>query len=82
MLYENNNAPQSKLIPLPYETINLLKDWLGINGDGRLRCYIAASIVDQTVIDDLKTILFEEVVNQTGHETTKRAVKKYITSNE
>lgn len=81
--YYKNFATQAQLVPIKAQTLEFMKAWLGLKGNGYLEGngYLQKTISDTKVLGDLKTLALRAVAGQQGYEATKKAVTDFIAGN-
>lgn len=74
---------QAELVPIKAATLEYMKSWLGLKGNGALEGngYLQKTISDPKVLGELKNFALRAVAGQQGYEATKSAVKSFIDGN-
>lgn len=77
-------ATNSQLIPIKASTLEYVKSWLGLKGNGALEGngYLQKTVTDPKVLGELKNLALRAVAGQQGYEATKSAVKEFIAGNQ
>lgn len=76
-------ASKTELAPIRTETVEFMKSWLGLKGNGALEGngYLQKTISDVKILGELKNLALRAVVGQQGYTETKKAVTDFIAGN-
>lgn len=82
--YFKNFATHAELKPIEPQVKSLVESWLGLKGNGSLEGngYLAKTISDPRILNDMKNLALRSVVGQQGYQATKDAVKSFINGNQ